>query len=525
MADSPAVTQQSAPQQSANVDTSGWTDQPSSTAGVQSPSGIAPAATKSAAQAQPPSVDTTGWKDETPVSQQGSQSPDAHPLLHGAFNLAEDIAYPLVGAAAGGTLGAVGGGPAAPATGLAGAALGGMAGEELKRAVRQTTGRGNLNPTGAGHVAEDLTAGAGGGAQEFSTFQKAAGQIIPKVLEDAKAMGIDLTPGTTGGKLLGVIEGYLRTAPKTAATINQTVDKVTNQSILAKGSDLADSIAKASLEKDPQVLGNTIAEAGQQVKNQATAGYNQAVRSAQKLNAPANSQQAIEAAEQFRANVSDNMSASIVRRLMANESPENAAKYLLANGSSLSNAQALTAAIGTKGQGVVSGAVLKELLDQSTNEANQTLKPATLMAKWNDLGPAAQQALFPNQAHRDAVQTFLNVMDRYAQPINTVSGPSRNGPAGLITASAIGAGGVGALMHPYIGVPIAATGLAVHFAPQILLKVLQNPTMAQNLSKAVTSPAGSYAQRGAVQMLTQFAQRVSKTISPPTPPSGQDQQQ
>ena len=27
------------------------------------------------------------------------------------------------------------------------------------------------------------------------------GKILPKVMEDAKALGIDLTPGTTGGKL------------------------------------------------------------------------------------------------------------------------------------------------------------------------------------------------------------------------------------------------------------------------------------------------------------------------------------
>ena len=95
--------------------------------------------------------------------------------------------------------------------------------------------------------------------------------------------------------------------------------------------------------------------------------------------------------------VADSMTASIVKKLMNSEEPENAAKYLLENGASLSHAQALKAAIGPQGQNVVSGGVLKELLNQSTNEANQTLNPSTLMAKWNDLGPAAQQALFPNQ--------------------------------------------------------------------------------------------------------------------------------
>jgi hypothetical protein len=624
---------QSNPQAAPQSDPGDWTP-------VSSPN--QPTATIPQGSSSQPTGDPGDWQAIKPGT------PEHQSLLSrlgsGAFNLAEDVAYPLIGAAGGAALGLAAGAPTGPgaiASTIGGGVLGGMAGNELKRAVRENTGRGDLNSTGAAHVADTLSAGAGGAAQEASAAYKASGtigKILPQVVEDAKELGINMTPGSTGGKLLSWIESHVRSNPLSSSMVNQGIDKTTNTSVLNAGKQLADNIAQVSLTKDPQALGNAIQSAGASVQKNAGVLYDQALDTIEKAggsNVPIQLQPQVSATAQkllgdiqsnrgdfadvfktqqdrqlaidtlskfanpnvptgrtllganitrpavlpwqgareivsdlgaltrsgdttlgkgaltqlktalqdsmqtsldaakpglgtmFRnasqnyAKVQDTMSNQVVEHLMDNQSPENAAKYLLSNGSSISNTQALKAAIGSRGAPLVQGSVLRELLDTSTNFSNNTLKPQTLLEKWNGLGEAAQKALFPDPQHLANVQKYMNVVDRFAQPIADQTAATNTSTAAKVSMHTIPMliAASQAANHPVI----AASTMGIVFAPQVVAKLLANAQGAQALAKAATSPAGSYAQKVAIQSAMQLAHYYSKRSDNPQSGSGATQ--
>lgn len=579
-------------------------------------------------------------------------TPEHDSILDKAGHLIEDIVYPTLGAASGAILGGASGveeGPGDLANIVAGGALGGMAGNEAKRVARAARGRSDLNPQGWGHVSDDAMAAAGGIMQELPAAMKssqAVGQIIPHVLQDAEDMGIKLTPGTRGGRVLSWIENHMRSNPGTSSLVNQSIDKETNQSVLNAGRQLADHIAQASLGKDPQILGNTIQSAGESVQKAASDLYDHALDSINKQGAGSvpikldsnvqtvakrmlddltanrgdfadaftnqqDRQLAIQTLQEFAnptktvdsaasrmvdlhgrplvqagseqvdkvlpwngarqlvsdlsalirkgdttlgkgaltqlksalqgsmqtsldaanpglgtafrnastnyARVQDAMSNSVVQHLMENKSPEAAARYLLANGSAISNVQALQAAIGDKGASVVRGSLLNELLTQSTSKANATLKTPQLLAKWNGLGDAGQKVLFPDPSQRAAITKFMQVADRYALPIaNKTSGQAAFGAGRLshLTVGGLASAGTAALTH-HIGfaLPVLAGTAAFHIAPQLAVKLLQSPEGAEALAKAVSLPLGSTAQKVAIQSVMQIAHTINSDVS------------
>lgn len=583
---------------------------------------------------------------------QSSSTPQqSDSILDKLGHFAEDVVYPTVGATAGAAVGAGSGietGPGDIATTLAGGALGAAAGNEVKRGVRAARGRSDLNPQGWGHVSDDATAAAGGVMQELPAALKssqAVGEIVPAIVQDAENMGIKLTPGTTGGRVLSWIENHLRSNPNTSGLLNQTIDKETNQSVLNAGQQLADHIAQAGLSADPQIAGNTIADAGASVQKAASDLYDHALnaieakgasnvpvqldgdvqQTAQKMLADLTSnrgdfadafpnqqdrQLAIQTLQEFAnpsktttvpasgildslgnpipgasttqakvlpfdgartlvsdlsalirkgdttlgkgsltqlktalqgsmqssldaanpglgtafrnastnyAKVQDAMSNSVVSRLMQNKSPELAAKFLLSNGSAISNVQALQAAIGDKAAPVIQGSLLNELLSQSTNAANGTLKTGTLLSKWNNLGPVGQKVLFPDQAQRDAITRFVQVADRYAIPIadRTAGQAAQNASRfSKLDVGGLASAGTAALTGHYgFALPVLAGTAAFHVAPQLAVKMLQSPAGADALAKAVSLPLGSTAQKIAIQSVLQFAHRTDSGVS------------
>lgn len=579
-------------------------------------------------------------------------TPEHDSILDKAGHLLEDIVYPTIGAASGAIVGGasgVGEGPGDLANIVAGGALGGMAGNEAKRVARAARGRSDLNPSGWSHISDDAQAAAGGIMQELPAAMKssqAVGQIIPHVLQDAEDMGIKLTPGSRGGRVLSWIENHMRSNPGTSSLVNQSIDKETNQSVLNAGRQLADHIAQASLGKDPQILGNTIQSAGESVQKGTSDLYDHALDAINKQGAgsvpikldsnvqtvakrmlddltanrgdfadafkdaqdrqlaiqtlqefanptktvetqasnllgpdgqpvrAASSQQvdkvlpwngarqltsdlsalirkgdttlgkgaltqlktalqqsmqsSLDAANpglgtQFRnasanyARVQDAMSNSVVQHLMENKSPEAAAKYLLSNGNTISNMQALQSAIGDKGAQTIRGSLLNELLTQSSNKANATLKTPQLLAKWNGLGDAGQKVLFPDPAQRQAITKFMQVADRYALPIaNKTSGQAVWSASKLshLTTGAVASAGTAALTH-HIGfaLPVLAGTAAFHIAPQFAVKMLQSPEGAEALAKAISLPLGSTAQKMAIQSVMQIAHSINSDVS------------
>lgn len=162
-------------------------------------------------------------------------------LLDKSVRFVEDIAYPGMGAYAGGVAGASLGPPGI----AAGAATGAAAGTALKHNVRQLTGRQTETPE---EIAADI-----GTSTLFGPMQEARA-IMPskagKVLTPTQALGAEFgvpmsRAQQTQGKMASAFESQVRRAFGTQGLFRDRLDIPANKALVKAAESLADEISQA----------------------------------------------------------------------------------------------------------------------------------------------------------------------------------------------------------------------------------------------------------------------------------------
>ena len=163
-----------------------------------------------------------GKADDTVAYSSGKPSNPVIPpdtLLDKAGHFVEDVAYPTMGAVAGGAAGAETG----PAGVIAGAALGGAAGNEVKRGMRAARGRSDLNPTGWGHAAE--AAGSMVNDPELADLPKGVQAALPAIIDDVAKVSprVARVMNDFVGLQMSDLPKYERVKPGSAAEVGSTI--------------------------------------------------------------------------------------------------------------------------------------------------------------------------------------------------------------------------------------------------------------------------------------------------------------
>ena len=153
------------------------------------------------------------------ATQNRTNQPPQDTLLDKAGHFIEDVAYPTMGAFAGGAAGAESG----PVGVVAGAALGGAAGNEVKRGMRAARGRSDLNPTGWGHAAE--TAGSMVNDPELADLPQGVREALPAIIQDVRKVSprVGQMMNDFVGLQMSDLPKYERVRPGSAAEVGSTI--------------------------------------------------------------------------------------------------------------------------------------------------------------------------------------------------------------------------------------------------------------------------------------------------------------
>lgn len=183
--------------------------------------------------------------------------------------------------------------------------------------------------------------------------------------------------------------------------------------------------------------------------------------------------------EEYQA-TSDLLEKSITKRIVNSENPEKIADYVLSG--TQSHADNLRTLIGPEQMKAVQGAALRRMVTNSVDKSGE-VDGVKFAQQWRQMGPEAQKALYPDEAHRAAIDKLANVWQNTAKPLTeaqtTGVGRFQGNKMGTEFGT-LGVGGVMALMGHPAGLAAAMTTAAgLHFAPAGIAKLLSSPRGAQ----------------------------------------------